>query len=210
MPGIDPSLEPLTLASASPRRHEILTRLGHAFRIDPADVDETPVPGLDAKAVAIDLARRKARHVARRQPVGTVIGADTIVVLGDQLLGKPADAGDARRILTALSDSTHRVITGVALVHASGAEVADAAVTRVTMRPMSAAEIDAYIASGECFGKAGAYAIQERADRFVTALDGAYDNVVGFPSGLFARLLIDLTRRVAVVPGKVAGDGGGV
>jgi len=167
--------------------------LGVEFEIEPADVDETPPEGMTPVQVAIALAVKKARAIAVRRPDRVVVGADTIVALGTRLLGKPADAEDARTTLTALSGSTHEVITGVAIIDGPNArEVSSAGVTRVTMRPMSSAEIDAYVASGECFGKAGAYAIQEKADRFVSNLDGDFDNVVGFPSKVYLRLMDEL------------------
>lgn len=196
MPSAEPDAPLLILASASPRRHAILRALGFAFEIDPADVDETPPTDCPPREVAVLLAERKARVVAARRPGSMVIGSDTIVLLGDRLLGKPADAAEARSTLSALSDSTHEVITGVAIIDgAHGRELSGASVTRVTMRALLAAEIDDYVASGECFGKAGAYAIQEKADRFVTDLDGAYDNVVGFPSALFLSLMEALELR---------------
>ncbi|MBK6941117.1 MAG: septum formation protein Maf [Planctomycetes bacterium] len=181
----DPRL-PIVLASASERRKSILHRLGFAYRIDPADIDETPTPGASPREVAMRLAREKARTVAARTRAGTVIGADTVVATRAGLLGKPEDAAQARRFLEILADSTHEVITGLALVRAgTGLERVSATTTRVTMRALTAAEIDAYVASGEPFGKAGGYAIQENADRFVTRLDGSFDNVVGFPSETF-------------------------
>lgn len=191
----------LVLASASPRRHAILGELGFDFDIDPADVDETETPGLSPREIAVDLALRKARAVAARRPGAWVVGSDTIVALGDRLLGKPGDAEEARATLASLSGSRHEVITGVAVVDVDGGrEVADCAVTEVWMRRIEPGEIDEYVASGECFGKAGAYAIQERGDRFVTRLEGPYDNVVGFPSAVFLRL-VDQLRGDAAAPG---------
>lgn len=189
----------MLLASASERRHAILRRLGLEFEIRPADVDETPEAGLAPRAIALDLARRKQRRVARQFEAGTVISADTLVVAeGERLLGKPESAAEGAAMLRTLSGTTHEVITGIALLHLpSGLERADAVVTRVTMRPLTAAEIADYVASGEGFGKAGGYAIQETADRFVERLDGSFDNVVGLPSERFAELLADLGRAVA-------------
>lgn len=186
------------LASRSPRRHSLLESLGFRFDIVAADVDETPAPGMAPVQVAVDLARRKAMAVAASWPTRKVIGADTIVVLDGRLLGKPDDAADARAMLRALSGTTHEVITGVCLVHASSGVAEEGAErTRVTMRPMSDEEIEAYVASGESFGKAGAYAIQESGDRFVSALVGPYDNVVGFPCDLFRRLARRFVGRIA-------------
>lgn len=181
----DPRL-PIVLASASERRKAILHRLGFAYTIDPADIDETPAPGASPRDVAMTLARDKARTVAARHASGTVIGADTVVATHAGMLGKPADAAEARRFLEVLASATHEVITGLALFHVrSGRERVTATTTRVTMRALTPAEIDAYVSSGEPFGKAGGYAIQENADRFVTRLEGSFDNVVGFPSETF-------------------------
>lgn len=189
----------VVLASASPRRHDLLRRAGVEFRIVPADVDETIDATLDATAVAEDLALRKARAVAGR-PEGAgalVLGSDTLVVLGEdgdperRFLEKAGDEREARAMLGALSGSRHRVITGVAVVDAvGGGELASHEVTWVTMRPLGAEELEAYVLSGEWRGKAGAYAIQETADRFVTNLEGGgFDNVVGLPVGLTLELL---------------------
>jgi len=166
--------KPIVLASASPRRRRLLEEAGIPFVVHPADVEE--VERGDPFEVAAANARRKAEAV----PGDVVLGADTVVALGDALLGKPADAAEARAMLARLAGTTHRVITGVAL-HARGRTVVRCVETRVTMRPISDAELDAYVASGEGMGKAGGYAIQETADRFVVALDGPYDNVVGLP-----------------------------
>ncbi|MEM9381720.1 MAG: Maf family protein, partial [Planctomycetota bacterium] len=183
----------VVLASASPRRHTLLREAGLAFRIEPADVDETIALELDAGAAAEDLALRKARAVASTRRSGAerelVLGADTLVVLGEdgepnrRFLEKAADAEEARSMLRALSGTRHRVITGVALVDTdSGTERATHETTWVTMRPITPAEIEAYVGSGEWEGKAGAYAIQETADRFVERLEGGgFDNVVGLP-----------------------------
>ena len=182
---------PLILASASPRRRDLLERHGFAFEVRAADVDETPPTGEAPPRVAELLALKKARAVAVGVERGTVIGADTIVVGGeDVLLGKPEDADDARRILASLSGTTHRVITGVAVIHRpEDDEQVAHEVTYVTMRAMTADEIGDYVDSGESFGKAGAYAIQETGDRFVTKLEGDYENVVGLPVGRLKSML---------------------
>lgn len=191
----------LVLASASPRRRELLAQLGVEFRVEPADVDETPLPGADGEDAAREIATRKALVVARTTDE-PVIGADTIVVAADgEFLGKPRDAADARRILGKLSGTTHRVITGVCVATARGSRLLTAVeTTSVTMRPLRADEIDAYVATGECFDKAGAYAIQETGDRFVVRIDGGRTNVVGLPLEAASRLLRD--AGVAVGAGK--------
>ena len=198
----------IVLASASPRRRRLLREAGLAFEVEPADVDETIDRALDAGAVAEDLARRKALAVAARRAAGpgpdvplAVVGSDTIVVLGAdgdpgrRFLEKAADEDEAAAMLGALSGTRHRVITGVAVagVDAGGrpGPVRSAhETTFVTMRELTAEELQAYVASGEWRGKAGAYAIQETADRFVTGLEGGgFDNVVGLPVALTLELL---------------------
>lgn len=179
----------LVLASASPRRRELLAQAGVRFEIEPADVDESLAPGLDPLAAARSLAERKARAVAghHREPV-FVLGADTVVALEPrpgtfELLGKPDSPADAARMLNALSGTRHSVVTGLCVVRAADqAAFLDAERTWVSMRALAAREIQAYVDSGEWQDKAGGYAIQESADRFVTALDGGgFDNVVGLP-----------------------------
>lgn len=182
----------LVLASASPRRRELLIRLGVAFTVAPADVDETPLAGLPAEAAAQAVALKKATAIAGRE-TPPILAADTMVVTADgEILGKPADAEDARRMLRKLSGTTHRVVTGVAFIRdrAQPPVIANDT-TWVTMRPLSASEIDDYVASGESFDKAGAYAIQETGDRFVTQVRGSWTNVVGLPLELVAPMLRD-------------------
>ena len=179
----------LILASASPRRHALLREAGLEFEIEPADVDESH-PGGEPGDVATDLARRKVEEVVSRHRGERlwVLGADTVVgVRGPEgrytLLGKPADPEEARAMLRSLSDTRHVVATGLWLA-ASHGEPGEGDVERtwVTMRPLGEAEIEAYVASGEWRDKAGGYAIQETADRFVTRLEGGgFDNVVGLP-----------------------------
>lgn len=197
----------LILASASPRRHRLLAEAGLVFEIEPADVDETIDSSLESGEVAEDLARRKAAAVAQRhlerglERSTAVIGSDTIVVLGSleggsrRFLEKAADEGEAREMLQALSGTRHRVITGVAVAFLEPGDAfprtaAAHETTWVTMRDLAEDELAAYVASGEWRGKAGSYAIQETADRFVTGLEGGgFDNVVGLPVALTLRLL---------------------
>lgn len=191
----------IVLASASPRRRVLLTEAGIRFRIEVAGVDEELEFDVDPEAGARELAERKAEAVARRlrhEPDAArtwVVGADTVVAvpLADRwrLLGKPADAVEARAMLSLLSTSRHRVITGVCVARADGgARETAAETTWVTMREITPAEIEAYVASGEWRDKAGGYAIQENADAFVTALEGGgFDNVVGLPVPLTRTLL---------------------
>jgi len=183
----------LILASASPRRRELLTNAGFRFEVAPAEVDETYPGGEDPAAFAERLALHKAEQVAARFAAAdnvVVLGADTAVVAGGEVLGKPASADDARAMLRKLSGAMHEVITGVALAAPDTVRRAAAhEVTRVFFRPLSEEEISAYVATGEPMDKAGAYAAQGRASRFVTRVEGCYFNVVGLPVALVERLL---------------------
>ena len=177
----------LVLASRSPRRSELLRAAGIPFTVTPADVDETPLAGEDAAAYALRIAEAKAAAIAAA-PGDVVLGADTVVVIDGQLLGKPADDADAERMLRLLSGRRHEVITGVCICR-RGEMVRDAAVTKVWFAPLSDAEIRDYIASGEPMDKAGAYAIQGLASKFIPRVDGSYANVVGLPVDLVYRYL---------------------
>lgn len=216
----------LVLASASPRRRELLAQAGFSFEVRPAYVDEDVRGGEDPVAYVTRLAREKAEAVFREltaeshpsgknkdtarvghpvdsaagipptsentdpgHPADTlVLGADTTVTLDGEILGKPADAEDAKRMLAALSGRTHRVITGVAVVSAQRTEVA-AEITAVRFRALSAEEIAAYVATGEPMDKAGAYGIQGLAAKWVPRIEGCYFNVVGLPLALVATML---------------------
>lgn len=179
------------LASASPRRVELLRAAGLQPVVVPAGVDETAWPGETPADHVVRLARAKAAGVAARHPDAAVLGADTVVAIDDEILGKPRDDDDAGRMLRRLAGRTHRVYTGVAL--AVGADFrTDVAVSEVTMAPLSPAEIQWYVASGEPRDKAGAYAIQGLAARYVTAIQGSYSNVVGLPVALVYAWLRDL------------------
>jgi septum formation protein len=213
----------LVLASASPRRRELLTQAGFTFHVHPAHIPEDPRPNEDPIAYVVRLAREKAEAVfdqltsegapgsgSPRTGLGpgggdpshlgtgegekldpqsiTVLGADTTVTIDNQILGKPENATDAARILRLLSGRTHRVITGVAIVTATRTEVA-AEVTGVTFLTLSEKEIETYIATGEPMDKAGAYAIQGRAARWIPRITGDYSNVVGLPIALVTTLL---------------------
>jgi nucleoside triphosphate pyrophosphatase len=184
----------LVLASASPRRKELLTQAGFTFRIHPAHIPEDPAPGEDPIAYVTRLARQKAEAVYRElaEPNLTVLGADTTVTLDNQILGKPEDPEDAARMLRLLSGRTHRVITGVSLVTADSADTA-AEVTAVQFLTLSETEIQAYIATGEPMDKAGAYAIQGHAARWIPRIEGCYFNVVGLPISLVSTLLTATT-----------------
>ena len=178
----------LVLASASPRRQELLRNAGISFEVHPADIAEDPLPREPAKECAERLAREKALAVARQRPHDCVLGADTVVVVDGELLGKPSDAADAARMLRRLSGRVHQVITGVCLVAGGQCSVASET-TSVTMSEISEKEIADYVDSGEPMDKAGAYAIQGIASRWIPRIEGDYSNVVGLPVALVWRML---------------------
>ena len=177
----------LVLASASPRRAELLTQIGAEFSVQPADVDESVWPGETAGAYVQRLARDKALAVAAGSDA-LVLGSDTSVVLDGTILGKPADAQDARETLARLSGREHQVMTAVALAWGGDCQVR-LVVTDVLFRQLSAREIDAYVASGEPMDKAGSYGIQGLGGIFVKQLRGSYSAVVGLPLQETAELL---------------------
>ncbi len=189
----------LVLASASPRRQELLRNAGIPFIVQPADIDECPLAGESPRACAERLARGKALAVLQSRPQDYVLGADTIVVVDDAILGKPRDADDAARMLRLLSGRMHAVITGVCVVNpvasgqwsvASKADLLTASeTTLVTVCELSDDEIRDYVASGEPMDKAGAYAIQGIASRWIPRIEGDYSNVVGLPVALVYRML---------------------
>jgi septum formation protein len=188
----------LVLASASPRRRELLAQAGFSFTVHPAHVPEDPFPGEEPIAYVTRLAREKAeavfRELSSREPGSPhmVLGADTTVTIDGHILGKPEDPADAARMLRLLSGRSHHVITGVAVVTAESAQVA-AEVTGVRFLSLSDEEIASYVATGEPMDKAGAYAIQGRAARWIPRIEGCYFNVVGLPLALVSSLLEPLT-----------------
>lgn len=187
--------KPLILASRSPRRQEILGRLAVPFTIEPADIDETATPGLPPREQAMAAAARKAAAVAARLKTGLVLGADTVVILDGEVMGKPADPTHARSMLARLAGRTHVVTTGLALIDVErGTRCLSWEETRVHMRPASAAEIAAYVATGEPMDKAGAYAIQGQGAVFVDSIEGCYYNVVGLPVVRLLSMLRDMER----------------
>ncbi|MGB8061542.1 MAG: Maf family protein [Candidatus Sulfotelmatobacter sp.] len=212
----------LVLASASPRRQELLRNAGISFTVQPADIDETPLQGEAPRECAERLAQEKALAVWRTRPQDVALGADTIVVVDETILGKPVDEEDAARMLRLLSGRVHRVITGVCVVEALASRQLPVAsknraahsrrsppsfkvlrtenrelrtaseTTLVTMKDLSDDEIRDYVASGEPMDKAGAYAIQGRASRWIPRIEGDYSNVVGLPVALVCRMLSQL------------------
>jgi len=192
----------LVLASASPRRQELLRNAGVRFTVRPADINERPLPGESPRDCAERLAREKALAVSQIRPQDYVLGADTIVVVDDAILGKPRDADDAARMLRLLSGRTHTVITGVCFVGPRARDARPLRVgnrelktasetTLVTMCGISDDEIRDYIATGEPMDKAGAYAIQGMASRWIPRIEGDYSNVVGLPVALVYGMLRD-------------------
>jgi septum formation protein len=178
----------LVLASASPRRQELLRNAGIAFEVQPANIVEKPLAGENAKDCAERLAREKAMAVASERPHDCVLGADTIVVVDGEILGKPFDARDAARMLRLLSGRNHQVITGVCVV-AKGVASVSSETTLVVVNELSEKEIAEYIATGEPMDKAGAYAIQGIASRWIPRVEGDYGNVVGLPVAMVFRML---------------------
>lgn len=195
----------LVLASASPRRRDLLTQAGYTFQVIPAEVCEDVRPGEEPIPYVLRLAREKAEAVAQSPELlalaagaadaAVVLGADTTVVAPtSEILGKPENDADAARMLRMLSGATHQVITGLAIVAAGALEVA-AEITHVTFSSLSDETIAGYIASGEPHGKAGAYAIQGRAARWIPRIHGCYFNVVGLPLALAASMIDAAQRR---------------
>lgn len=172
----------IVLASASPRRAELLASAGIAFKVVPGDIDETPLPDEDPVAHVLRLAEGKAREVASRVAGRFFIGADTIVLCGSEIMGKPRDAEDAKRMLRKLSGRAHQVITGFAIIDKNTCRNRSGTVsTDVVFKKLTDEEIDAYVLTGCPMDKAGAYAIQGGAAYMVERIDGSYTNVVGLP-----------------------------
>ena len=179
------------LASQSPRRRDLLNLIGIAHAVCPADIDETPLVGESPVACVERLARAKARRIAANAPEALVIAADTIVVVDDHILNKPVDVADALRMLRALQGRRHDVYTAVCVMR-GGREAAGVEDTGVWFRPMTDAEIEAYIATGEPMDKAGAYGIQGYGATIVERVDGDFFTVVGLPLVRLTRLLAEI------------------
>ena len=179
----------LILASRSPRRSELLRSLGLEFEVSPSHVDEITDPEQSPEQNATNIARDKARWVARQNPGCYVLGADTMVVLAQEIIGQPTDEEDACRILSKLVGKHHRVITGVVLISPECKEYKIAVVSKVSIKTVSENEIRSYVATGEPLDKAGAYAIQGKGAFLVESWEGSWSNIVGLPlealTGLF-------------------------
>ena len=187
----------LILASSSHRRAEILRNAGIAFEIRPTQIDETPLPGEPARAMVARLAEVKARAAVAQIDAGTreciIVGADTTVEMDGEILGKPGDSLHAREMLAKLSGRTHHVLTGLFLLRLPGGATQTAVEnSAVTFAPLGEKEIDAYVSTGEPLGKAGAYAIQGLAGRYISRIEGCYFNVVGLPLARLYALLREL------------------
>ncbi|MDX2044935.1 MAG: Maf family protein [Acidobacteriota bacterium] len=184
----------LVLASGSPRRSELLRAAGIEFTVRVADVDEKVLPNELPRDYVVRLSREKAQAVAADGEI--VLGADTTVVVLNEIIGKPVDAKDAERMLRLLSGKWHEVLTGVSLVK-DGKTTSDVAVTRVKFAKLSDEEIGWYVANGEPMDKAGAYGIQGHASRFVERIEGSYSNVVGLPVQMVYRMIAEFGLRIA-------------
>jgi septum formation protein len=181
----------LTLASSSPRRAEILRSLGIPFQVDAPTIGEDIEPGENAEQAARRLADAKAAEIAPRHPDSWTLAADTLVVVDQAILGKPRDDEDARRMLRLLSGRRHRVITGLRLRRGSHPGRGVVEESRVWIAPLSADEVEWYVATGEPRDKAGAYAVQGLGARFIEAVEGSYPNVMGLPARALYRLMRD-------------------
>ena len=178
---------PVILASQSPRRVELLKTIIKNFQVIPSNIDETCKSNLSPEENAVFLSRKKAAWVSKDHPHSLVIGADTLVVLENKIIGKPVDTKDACQILHRLSGREHKVITGVAIIHSK--TISSFSISRVRIKHLTQSEIISYVDSGEPMGKAGAYAIQGQGSFLVESYEGSYSNIVGLPVGMLKILL---------------------
>lgn len=193
------NLPQIILASGSPRRSEIMESVGWKFIKDVPDIDETELPGESPDVYVQRLARTKAETIASRHKSEIVLGADTTVVIDDQIMGKPLDVADAKRMLKMLSGRWHEVLTGVAVVRNGNSSVGLQR-TRVKFASMNESEIDFLVERGDPLDKAGAYAVQAQAALFIEGIEGDYWNVVGLPISLVYRLIIEKGRSIVDLP----------
>ena len=178
---------PVILASQSPRRVELLKTIIKNFQVIPSNIDETCKSNLSPEENAVFLSRKKAAWVSKDHPHNLVIGADTLVVLENKIIGKPVDTEDAYQILHRLSGREHQVITGVAIIHSK--TISSFSISRVRIKHLTQSEIISYVDSGEPMGKAGAYAIQGQGSFLVESYEGSYSNIVGLPVDMLKILL---------------------
>jgi septum formation protein len=194
---LPPTPQRLVLASASPRRLELLRQIGlEPDHVEPAELDETPLRKETPRGLATRLAAAKAAAVGALHPAAFVLAADTVVAVGTRVLPKVETEAEGRACLALLSGRAHRVLTGLCVIGADGRRAARLVESRVTFKRLTDAELAAYLASGEGIGKAGGYAIQGRAGAFVTALQGSYSAIVGLPLYETASLLRGLGYRL--------------
>ena len=184
-------LPKLVLASGSPRRAEIMRSIGCEFEKDVPDIDERELPGESPEAYVQRLAAEKAVAIAAKHPDAIVLGADTTVVINDQIIGKPLDLADARRMIGMLAGNWHEVLTGVAVVSAGNTSIGLQR-TRVKFASMTEEEIDFLVEKGDPLDKAGAYAVQAQAALFIESIEGDYWNVVGLPVNLVYRMIVQM------------------
>ena len=183
-------MQPIILASQSPRRKELLSLYGLPFVVDPSQADEEHATGTGAERVK-KLAQDKCREVAQRHPGEMVLAADTLVCVGDEILGKPKDETDACRMLRLLSGNAHQVHTGMCLLLPDGREMLGVDTAQVHFMPLSDEMISRYVSTGEPMDKAGAYAIQGMAGVFITHIEGSPSNVIGLPLGLLTQFFTE-------------------
>ena len=184
----------LILASNSPRRKELLSQISKDFSVVSSSIDETKIGEKDPQKFALLASELKAKDVGERHPEAIVIGADTIVVIGGMILGKPKDDDDARKMLSDLSDKEHRVMTGITLYNgASGKTISTLETTRVRFKNLSSKDIEDYLKKVHVLDKAGSYAIQEYGEMLIENVVGDRDNVIGLPTGLLKRMLGEFT-----------------
>jgi septum formation protein len=189
--------KPIILASASPRRRELLRQVGLSFKTAPAHVDERVLAAEQPEMYAARLAQDKACAAMKKFSSGIIIAADTVVIIDSEILGKPVDAADAERMLSMLSGNMHRVITGLAVIDVgTGKMLTRTAITKVWFRNLSREEIDSYVTTREPLDKAGAYGIQGKGALLVERIDGCYFNVVGLPLVLLSDMLKEFEVRL--------------
>lgn len=192
-------MKKIILASASPRRKELMKTLGLDFEIIVSDAEESWPDHPKPEDLAMTHAREKTVDIAGNSENKIIIGADTIVVLDDERLGKPADKDDAFRMLSSLQGKSHRVITGLCIIDTeTGKHIENFSSSKINMRPVSKEEIMEYINTGEPMDKAGAYAIQGGAGKFITSIEGSYTNIIGFPLELLAGMLAEFGIEVTL------------
>ena len=183
-------MKKIVLASASPRRKELLEQIGLEFEVDPSNCEEVMHSELEPHELAKSLSFQKAEEVAKKHPTAIIIAADTFIVFEDKLMGKANSKAEARRMLTALNDNSHSVITGFTILDTdNNSTVSSSVETKVHLRKMTPEEIESYVASGEPLGKAGAYAIQGLGSVIVKGIEGDYSNVVGLPLTSLTKVL---------------------